>query len=253
MRRDAAMPIYLSIAAPAYNEEEGIGTVIQYWHTFLKNQSDIAGFEIIICNDGSKDSTRSVLEKLHIIYPELRCIHFQKNQGAAAALSAAIAKTQYEWVLLMDSDDQFPIENLPVMISCMRDTEAKAILGVRNKRDHLLACLGSKLSGAVCNLVHGSRLKDFNSAFKLIYGSILRQLNLEAKGMNYSTEITSRLLEVQVPLAEVNIDHRIRSTGKSHIKLLKDSLHRLLFVGYLSWRQLLLKWQIIRRSNDEGT
>jgi hypothetical protein len=135
----------------------------------------------------------------------------------------------------------------------MRDTGAKAILGVRDKSDHFLACLGSKLSGAVCNMVHGSRLKDFNSAFKLIHGSLLRPLNLEAKGMNYSTEITSRLLETCVPLVEVKIDHRARTTGKSHIKLRKDSLHRLLFVGYLSWRQLLLKCQIIRRSNDEGT
>lgn len=253
MTSDTTVPMYLSIAAPVYNEEEGIAALVQHWHAFLTHQSDIAGFEIILCNDGSCDNTRSILEKLQSNYPELHCVHFQKNQGAAAALSAAIAKTQYEWVLLMDSDDQFPIENLPTMISCKCDTNAKAILGVRNKQDHLFARIGSKLSGAVCNVIHGSQLKDFNSAFKLIYGPLLRQLNLEAKGMNYSTEITSRLLESRAPLAEIPIEHRKRSTGKSHLKWLKDSLHRLLFVSYLSWRQLLLKWQIIRRSNDEGT
>lgn len=241
-------PIRLSIAAPAYNESDGIRAVVQHWHKFLKQSSDIAQFEIVICNDGSKDQTRYFLDELAKQFPEVRPVHFPSNQGAAAALCAAIRATQLDWVLLLDSDDQFPIENLSVMLAQLRVAQSSAILGTRDKNDNFFARMGSKLSGIICNLVHGSNIKDFNSACKLVSGPILRSLVLEAKGMNYSTEITSRLLECGVPIIEVDIDHRRRVTGKSSMKLIKGSVHRCLFVFYIALRQLLLRTNILRRT-----
>jgi hypothetical protein len=95
--------------------------------------------------------------------------------------------------------------------------------------------------------VHGSRVTDFNSAFKLVWGPTLRGLGLEAKGMNYSTEVTSRLLERGVSLAEVTIEHRPRATGTSSMKLVRGAIHRLLFVSYIALRQLLLGLGILSR------
>ena len=170
--------ICLSVAAPAFNESEGIAVVIEHWHTFLTKQPDIKQFEIIVCNDGSTDNTGEVLNELARQYPEIRPLHFHQNQGAAAALSATITHTQFEWVLLMDSDDQFPIENWSTLMACQRSSQATAVLGIRHKADHILARLGSWLSGFMCNLAHGTKIKDFNSACKLISGSLLRSFVL---------------------------------------------------------------------------
>ena len=240
-------PIRLSIAAPAYNEGEGIKALIQHWHEFLSLQSEITAFEIIICNDGSKDNTGLILDELALQYPNLKPLHFKYNQGAAAALAAAIAHTHFEWVLLTDTDDQFPITNLPTMVAQLSLPDIVAVLGIRNKKDHWFARWGTQISGLICNIVHGSQLNDFNSAFKLISGSVLRKFTLEAKGMNYSTEITSRLLEASMPLIEVSIVHQARQQGKSNLRWVRDSFHRLLFVSYLALRQLLLKLNILRR------
>ncbi len=246
-------PIRLSIVAPAFNEADGIEQLIHHWHAFLCHQSNISTFEIIICNDGSKDNTGPILDRLAVQYPELKPIHFKTNQGAAAALARAIAHTHFEWILLTDADDQFPIENLPLLINTMHLSGTLAVLSTRDKKDHWFARFGTKASGLICNIVHGSRLNDFNSAFKLVYGPIVRQLTLEAKGMNYSTEITSRLLEAKVPLIEVAVIHQSRQRGISKLRWFRDSFHRLLFVSYLSLRQLLLKLNILRPTNlDEN-
>src|SRR3979411_1495260 len=117
-----ASPLRLSVAAPAYNEAEGIEAVIADWHRFLSAQTDLAEFEIVICNDGSKDKTGDIMDRLTLSYPQLRPLHFAANQGAAAALNAAIAATRGDWVLLMDSDGQFAIENLPDMLAGLRRT-----------------------------------------------------------------------------------------------------------------------------------
>lgn len=240
-------PIRLSVAAPAYNEAEGLRELIQHWHTFLSEHIQIATFEIIICNDGSQDDTGPILDALAVQYPEVKPLHFTKNRGAAAALSEAISHTQFEWVLLTDTDSQFPIENLQRMLPHMQLPGMLAVMGIRNKKDRWFARFGSKISGLVCNIVHGSFLKDFNSAFKVISGSVLRTLTLEAKGMNYSTEITSRLLESKITVTEVDIIHLPRSQGKSNFRCLQDSLHRFLFVCYIALRQLLLKMNILKR------
>jgi glycosyltransferase involved in cell wall biosynthesis len=242
-----AAPIRLSVAAPAYNEAAGIEAVIADWHGFLSAQTSLAEFEIVICNDGSSDATGDILDRLTLSYPGLRPLHFDKNQGAAAALTAAIAATRGDWVLLIDSDGQFPIENLPDMLAALRRSGAPAAIGIRQKKDVPFAQFGSWASGAVCNLVHGSRMQDFNSAFKLVWGPTLRALGLEAKGMNYSTEVTSRLLERGITPVEVKITHRPRPTGTSHMRLVRGAAHRLLFVSYIALRQLLLRLGILIR------
>ncbi len=242
-----ATPIRLSVAAPAYNEAEGIEAVIAEWHGFLNACPDIGAFEIVICNDGSKDRTGDILDRLTLSYPSLVPVHFAQNQGAAAALTAAIAATKGDWVLLMDSDGQFPVQALPDMLAALRGGARLAAIGIRQKKDVPFARFGSWASGLICNLVHGTRLADFNSAFKLVWGPSLRKLGLEAKGMNYSTEVTSRLLERGILPVEVRIEHRPRTTGASSMKLVRGAMHRFLFVAYIALRQLLLKLGILMR------
>jgi glycosyltransferase involved in cell wall biosynthesis len=238
--------IKLSVAAPAYNEAEGLAAVVADWHDFLSSQN-LADFEIVICNDGSKDDTGAILDRLANNYPQLRPLHFSSNQGAAAALNAAIAATTGNWVLLIDSDGQFPIQNLPDMIEALRRSGGMAAIGIRCKKDAAFARFGSWASGLLCNLAHGTRLADFNSAFKLVSGPVLRGLGLEAKGMNYSTEVTSRLLECGIVPVEVTIEHRPRTAGVSSMKLMRGARDRFLFVLYIVLRQALLGLGILTR------
>jgi dolichol-phosphate mannosyltransferase len=241
-----SLPLRLSVAAPVFNEGTSIGSLITHWIEVLRRQPLFNAFELVVCNDGSTDDTAAVLDDLAAQHPELRVIHWRKNQGAAAALATAIAATQWEWVLLLDADGQFPIENVLPMVERMRESEALAVIGVRQKQDTWFARFGSKASGIVCNYVHGSQLRDFNSACKLVQGDILRSLRLEARGLNYSTDVTSKLLEVGCPIVEIDIDHRPRNMGKSKRRWGRDSVYRLLFVGYIALRQLLLKLTILR-------
>lgn len=240
-------PFRLSIATPAYNEAQGIAFVIESWHRYLSASPEVEKFEIIVCNDGSLDATGNILDQLACLHSEVRPIHFTRNQGAAAALTTAIAATTLDWVLLTDSDGQFPIENLEPIWAAMRREGAPAVIGIRQKKDYFFARFGTSASGVLCNWFHRSSIRDFNSAFKLVWGPLLRALNLEAKGMNYSTEVTSLLLECGVTIAEVEIDHCPRTTGSSNMRLLRGAVHRVLFVGYVGMRQLLFGIGVLRR------
>jgi glycosyltransferase involved in cell wall biosynthesis len=240
-------PMRLSVAAPAFNEAGALRAVVEGWLDYLTRFPGLAEFEIVICNDGSSDGTGAILEGLSREHREVHPIHFAANQGAATALTAAIAATRFDWVLLIDSDGQFPIENLATMLTEVGRRRVPAVIGIRSKKDRPFARFGTASSAVICNLVHCSSLRDFNSAFKLVRGPLLRALDLEAKGMNYSTEITSRLLESGAEIVEVAIEHRPRSAGVSHMKMIRGAIDRLMFVVYIALRQALLGTGVLRR------
>ncbi len=202
----------------------------------------------MVCDDGSRDATGSILDALAARAPEVRPVHHAVNQGAAAALTSAIRHTSKDWILLIDSDGQFPIEICERMIDEVRERGADAVIGVRRaKADSLFQRAGSWLSGLLCNWFHGTHYRDFNCALKLVPGNALRSLNLEAKGLNYSGEITSKLLEEGVVFAEVEVVHEPRISGRSAAKSLRSAADRLLFVAYIGFRQLLFRCKVLQR------
>jgi dolichol-phosphate mannosyltransferase len=239
----------LSIAAPAYNEGEGIVPVVEHWLDFLSKRADIERFEIVICNDGSRDDTASKLNALSVAHPESVVISHPVNQGAGAALATAISGTTADWVLLIDSDGQFAIENFDPLFAAIQQSGAPAAIGVRvTKLDGLFARFGSWSSGLLCNWFHRTRYRDFNSACKLVKGDLLRSLRLDCKGLNYSTDVTSKLIERGVQIAEVDISHLPRAAGSSSLRKFRGARDRFLFVLYVGFRQFLLRMRIIQVS-----
>jgi glycosyltransferase involved in cell wall biosynthesis len=247
VKRDALSVRSLSIAAPAYNEGQGIVRVVQHWLEYLQGRTDLGSFEIVICNDGSRDDTAKKLESIASGDDRLVVIEHGVNQGAGAAVATAIAGTTSEWVLLIDSDGQFAIENFDVLLQGVRASGAPAAIGVRTKKlDSAFARFGSWSSGLLCNYFHGTNYRDFNSACKLVKGDLLRSLRLECKGLNYSTDVTSKLAERGVKIAEVEIVHLPRVAGTSSLRKFRGARDRFLFVLYLGFRQFLIRMGILR-------
>jgi glycosyltransferase involved in cell wall biosynthesis len=238
----------ISIAAPAYREGGHLRGLVEGWLAYLQPRFLPGDYEIVICDDGSPDDTGAVLDALARAHPAVKPCRHASNQGAAAALASAIAHTSKDWVLLLDSDGQYPIENLEAFSRAAEREPAFAYIGFRRRKvDSIFARFGSWASGACCNFFHGTRYRDFNCALKLVAGPLVRDLGLEAKGLNYSTEISSRLLERGVAMREVEAIHHPRASGRSSRTLLRGSLHRLLFVLYIGGRQLLLRGGVLRR------
>jgi dolichol-phosphate mannosyltransferase len=239
----------LSIAAPAYNEGEGIVPVVEHWLDFLGKRADLQRYEIVICNDGSRDDTAEKLNAIAKLHPQLVVISHSVNQGAGSALATAISGTTADWVLLIDSDGQFAVENFDPLLSAIQQGATPAAIGVRVKKlDGMFARFGSWSSGFLCNWFHGTRYRDFNSACKLVKGDLLRSLRLDCKGLNYSTDVTSKLIERGVQIAEVEISHLPRAAGSSSLRKFRGARDRFLFVLYVGFRQFLLRMRIIQVS-----
>jgi dolichol-phosphate mannosyltransferase len=243
----------ISVAAPAYNEAANLVDTVTEWQRYLAEHPAVGRWEIVVCDDGSTDATGEVLADLQAGIPELVVVRFPQNRGAGAAIAAAIAATRLDWVVLLDSDGQFPIANLDHFLDPMRAGTADAYSGARvRKADGLAYRWGSAASGAVSNVLLGTRYRDFNSIFKVVRGPLFRALPLEAGGMNCSTEITARLVELGHRWVEIPIEHRERGGGQRGWKFWGGARKRALYVGYLGYRRWLLRRGILRNPAEGG-
>ncbi|GIH96956.1 glycosyl transferase [Planobispora siamensis] len=240
-------PIAISVAAPAYNEAANIAAAVTEWRRYLEGHPAVGAWEIVVCDDGSTDATRAILEELRERCPGLVVVGFGRNRGAGAAIAAAIAHTRMDWVVLLDSDGQFPIANLDGFLDRIGEGEGAAFSGARiRKADGLPYRWGSAASGAVSNALHRTRYRDFNSIFKVVYGPLFRSLRLESGGMNCSTEITARVVELGHDWIEVPIEHRERGGGSRGWRFWRGARDRALFVGYLGYRRWLQRRGVLR-------
>lgn len=109
-----------SFVLPCYNEGENLPAM--YGRLVAAGEQLKAGFEIIFVDDGSSDDTEQVLSRLADEDKRVIPIHFSRNFGHMAALSAGLEASQgTEAIICLDADGQHPPELIPDMVRRWRE------------------------------------------------------------------------------------------------------------------------------------
>lgn len=121
----------LSVVLPCYNEEQ----VIRQTHARVTEVCRSTGlnYEIVLVNDGSADSTWTILQDLASQDPAVVAVNLSRNHGHQLALSAGLWTCSGARVLIMDADLQDPPELLPDMLKVM-DGGADVVYAQRRSR-----------------------------------------------------------------------------------------------------------------------
>lgn len=235
----------VSIAAPAFNEAECLRSVITAWANFFREHG-ISG-EIVICNDGSTDGTKIVLETLSSELPMLRTIHFENNTGYGNALSCAMDACNGTYILTMDSDGQSDISSLSEMLRIAQEQDLDAVLGCRIKKaDNFLPVFADKCLRIAVWLLFFAHVKDPNCSMKLVRSDILHKFKLESCGYSLASELVIKLLVHNAKVMDYSTQNFKRKAGKSALNIPKVSLSTLYFFIYLRVSLFLFKHNIIK-------
>jgi dolichol-phosphate mannosyltransferase len=235
--------VFLSITAPAYNERENIENMVNYWQSVFAGDS-ISG-EVVIGEDGSTDGTKDVLIKLQRRFGNLVVVDHAVNRGYGHALSSAIARSQGDYVLTIDSDGQFDAAEYRVLMAEM-DKGYDVVTGYRlRKQDSLLRVIADRVLNLIIRLLFRLPLRDTNCALKLFRGDVVRRLKIEARGYPTPTELLVRAQTLGYRIGEAGITHHERAGGATKLKAFRTSWHMLLFLAYLKYKQILFRLSII--------
>lgn len=124
-------PRLLSVVVPCYNEQEVFAELIKRLLSVLNGLS--FPFEIVLVDDGSKDSTWSLMQSSASEIPQLKIIKLSRNYGHQIALTCGLDQCAGDVVLVIDADLQDPPELLQDMLEKWR-AGFDVVYGKRNKR-----------------------------------------------------------------------------------------------------------------------
>lgn len=113
----------LSLICPCYNEGENVNSFFNACVNAFENE--IASYEFIFINDGSKDDTWSKLNELYNnnAFANIKLINFSRNFGKEAAMYAGIQKAEGKYISIIDTDLQQPPEKVVEMVNILDENE----------------------------------------------------------------------------------------------------------------------------------
>ena len=189
----------ITVGIPAFNEEKNIAMVI----IKLKKIAD----NIIVCNDGSTDSTEEIAKELGAIV-----INHEKNLGYGAGIKSIFLKAKEinsELLVTLDADGQHDINDISKIVKPIQENKAEIVIGSRflekSKNVPEYRKFGIKLITKVTNLSLSKSLTDSQSGFRAYSNKVLEKLNLSDTGMGISTEILIKANNFNFRIGEVPI------------------------------------------------
>jgi dolichol-phosphate mannosyltransferase len=159
-------PVEISVVVPVYNSAATIPELCKRLHQALAEFG--RPFEMVLVNDGSRDESGKALRLESEKDPAIRVVQLVRNFGQHAALTAGMAQSRGQWVVLTDDDMQNPPEEIARLYAKAQEGY-DMVVGARTVReDTLVRRLGSSVATRLMKRFFGPLGLDAISAFRII-------------------------------------------------------------------------------------
>jgi len=183
---------------PAYNEARTVARVVE------GAAARVA--QVLVVDDGSTDGTAEAA-----LAAGAEVMRLGANAGKGTAIRAGLSRvfeTDATHVLFMDGDLQHRPEEIPGLLAAAEATSAAMVIGerifVRHEMPAARYWANVVGSWALATLM-GVDLADTQSGFRVVRTDVLRQIELEATGYEFETELVVKLARRRAPIARVPI------------------------------------------------
>jgi glycosyltransferase involved in cell wall biosynthesis len=230
----------LSVIIPVFNEEKTIEEILDK----VRNVQLPLDKELVIVNDGSKDSSPDIIKKwmgANSSVSGMTIEYIDKaNAGKGSAVREGIAKSTGDIVIIQDGDLEYDPEDYMLCATPILEGKAKVVYGSRElaneRRTYSYASffMGGLAVTNFCNLLFWSELTDEPTCYKTFDGPLIRALLFKGDKFEWEPEITAKLLRLGYEIKEVGIKYFPRKVEEGKKINWKDGL--LAFWTLLIWR-----------------
>jgi len=202
--------LMLSLVIPVYNEVESLEELYKKIKKVFDREN--ISYEIIFVDDGSRDGSPDVEEKIASQDKKVRVVQLNRNYGKAAALTVGFEVARGKYIATMDADLQDEPGEIPEMLRMLQEGYDLVSGWKRKRRDPLTKVLPSRIFNAVTSLFTGVRIHDFNCGLKVYRAEIAKALNIYGGLYRYIPAIV-HLMGYRV--GEKEVVHHPRKYGRS--------------------------------------
>jgi glycosyltransferase involved in cell wall biosynthesis len=200
----------ISVCFPAYNEEVTVGEVLQEAHDLLCASG--LDYEIIVCDDGSADGTRAIIEGMAGRLPRMRALSNPRNQGIRATFERLYSEATKQFVFLNSTDQQWPTRILFDMLALTSDWD---IIIASRKDKHYSATRRFVSWGfnKAPSILFGVRTYDAG-AVKLVRREIIERFTLVSRSPFSEAERLIRAARAGYRITEYPVTIAARRAGR---------------------------------------
>ncbi len=210
----------LTIAAivPCHNEAAAVGKVI------IDLQSAVPDIKIYVYDNCSTDDTTDVARSAGAH------VRLESRKGKGNVVRRAFADVDADIYVLVDGDDTYGIDSLPLMIRMLVDGPLDQVTGVRSeatadayRRGH---ALGNRFFNAVVRWIFGDQVNDMLSGFRVFSKRFVRSFPALSREFEIETELTIHAINARIPQAEAKVGFRDRAVGtESKLRTYRDGIN----------------------------
>jgi glycosyltransferase involved in cell wall biosynthesis len=201
----------LSIIHPCFNEEENIEYTVH--ETLRWFDGEAHDGEVVVVDDGSKDQSPQILQRLSLEDKRVRVVTHEENQGYGIAVRSGCDAAQNQYIAFVDSDGQFKIEDLNRLIPNLKDHDF--VPGRRRKRaDSVVRNTFGKILGLLIYVTFGVWIRDVNCGMKIFSKDLWPTMRpLYGTEKFFNTELYLRLKRAGYSWNQVDVPHYPRRAG----------------------------------------
>ena len=201
----------LSVVVPLFNEEESVPLLYKALVDATKDMG--VEVELIFVDDGSRDNTFGVAEKLALEDSRLRVVKFRRNYGQTPAMAAGIDLARGELIITMDGDLQNDPRDIPNFVEKINEGFDIVVGWRHNRQDKLITRkIPSKIANWIIGKVTGVPIKDNGCSLKAFRADVIKTVPLYSEMHRFIPAMAS----IAGPrLAEIKVRHHARQFGES--------------------------------------
>lgn len=217
----------LSVVIPAFNEEQGIGPLLERvlaaGQRIRHTCPEITDVQVIVVDDGSTDATGAIVTG----YPGVKLIRHSTNQGYGAALKTGFSQAAGHYLAFLDADATNPPEVLPDLVQPILDGKADLVIGARiSDKDGgmpKIRTIGNWLFARLLSWVVEAKITDCASGIRVFRRALLPDILDLPDGFNFIVAMSTVTLQKGVRVLEVPTPYFTR-VGQSKLRVFADGI-----------------------------
>jgi dolichol-phosphate mannosyltransferase len=224
---------FVSIVAPCYNEEAILEINIKVIIDYLESKNHKYDFEIVIINDGSKDKTAAIANKLAGEYKCVRVIHHPTNLNLGIAIKTGFSNSRGEIIVVLDIDLSYAVEYIEIMVDKLIETSADMVMaspymkGGKVTAVPFLRKIMSKWVNWFMRIAAQDKYHTFTGMVRAYRKTFVETLNLKTRDYEINPEIVYKGMILRAKIVEVpaHLDwteqNKYRGKRSSSLKVLR--------------------------------
>jgi glycosyltransferase involved in cell wall biosynthesis len=221
----------LSVMMPIYNEERTLEMILA--HVLARPEVG----EVIAVDDGSKDASWEILQRIAERDKRVRPLRQVPNQGKGAALRRAIGELRMPFALVQDADLEYDPRDYPVLVEPLVEGRVDVVYGVRGfggqSAYSFWFVMGNRAVTLATNLLFDCYIRDMETGYKVLRSELWKRLHLQGTRFDIEPDITARVLRLGYRIHEVPINYYARGREEGKKLTWRDGVHALTALGRL--------------------